>query len=180
MRAPVFSLLILCSVVFADSNIDVKREGNVFNVHTYIDIERSAEYVWPFVWELRHLKEYLDNVQRIDSVGGGDGWYDVKFTADFPFVHLEVTNHKWIIQQGVSIGSRLVGSKIESPLPIAVSESESYWRIEPLGDSCCRLHFETLVKVHAAGFEALYIGIARRDSKRIMKNFKRYVESHDP
>jgi hypothetical protein len=177
VKAAVFFTLVFWGAVFAKSYIDIERDGNVFKLKAYTDIERSAEYVWPFVWEFRHLKGYIDNVQRIDSVAGGQDWYDVRFTGDFPFVHTEVINHKWIVEEGQSIRVRLVKSVIKSPLPIDILDSESYWRIESLGDNFSRVHFETVVKVYAAGFEVLYTGIARSDGKRIMRNFKRYVES---
>lgn len=177
VKAAVFFTLIFWGAAFAKSYIDTERDGNVFKLKAYTDVERSAEYVWPFVWEFRHLKGYVDNVQRIDSVAGGEDWYDVKFTGDFPFVHTEVTNHKWIVKEGRGVGSRTIKSVIESPLPIEIRSTESIWRIEPLGDNRSRVYFETVVEVYAAGFEALYTGIARADGKRIMKNFKRYVES---
>jgi len=177
--ATVFVLLglVLASAAFAESNIYIKRDGNVFTLKAYMDVERSADFTWPYIWEFRHLGGYVDNVQEIDSLDGGQEWYDVKFTGDFPFVHTEVCNHKWIIEEGTSIGVKLIKSLVESPLPIAILASESYWRLESIGANRCRVHYKSIVQVDAAGMEVFFTGIARRDGKRIMKNFKRYVES---
>lgn len=168
-------LLLLSLPVFAESDMIVERDGKLFTLHAYTDIERSAEYVWPYIWEFSHLKGFIDNA-RIDSVAGGEDWYDVKITSSFPLVSLVVYNHKWIMEDGVKVGSKMKKHSIDSPLPLDILESESLWSVEPRGGNRCRIHYESRVKVEMAGMEGLYTGIARRDGKRIMKNFKKYVE----
>jgi hypothetical protein len=144
-------------------------------MHAYTDVELSREEVWPYVWEFAHMEGWVDNVE-IDSIDGGPDWYDVKFTGDFPFVHTEVTNHKWIVKKGYTAASRMIASVIESPLPIKIIASENSWSIESWGSSKCRVHYRSTVKVDMAGMEGLYTGIAKRDGRRLMKNFKQYAE----
>lgn len=161
----------------AEPYIDITRDGTVFTLKAYVDVERSADQVWPYLWEFRYMKYYIDDVDRIDSLDGGEDWYMVRLAGSFPFVRAEVCNRKWIIEQGRHIGAKSTECNLETFLPLDLIRSEGYWRLEPLGDSRCRVHYGTVVEVYAAGFEGLYTGIAKRDGKRIMKNFKRYVES---
>lgn len=170
-------LLSLGVIPAAEPYIDITRDGRVFTLKAYIDVERSAAQVWPYLWEFRHMKHYIDDVDRIDSLSGGKDWYMVLLAGDFPFVRAEVCNRKWIIEQGKSIGAKATECNLETALPLKLISSEGYWRLEPLTASSCRVHYRTIVEVYAAGFEGLYTGIARNDGKRILKNFKRYVES---
>ncbi|MBN2378930.1 SRPBCC family protein [candidate division WOR-3 bacterium] len=170
--------ILLCMFALATPKTDVQRDGKVFTLMASMDIERSVEDVWPMLWEFHHLKEYIDNVKSIDSLDGGDNWYKVRYIGDFPFVHIEVTNYKWIMEQGIRVGTKTINHVVESPLPIKVSRTEGCWSLESLGSGRTRLHFLSIVEVDAAGFEGLYTGIAKADGKRILKNFARYVESH--
>ena len=143
----------------------------------YTDIERSAEFVWPYIWDFKHMKGYIDNAV-LDSLNGGDDWYDVKFTGDFTMAHSEVVNHKWIVEHGKKVGTKMISSKIESPLALEVVESLSFWSIKALEAGRCRVYYTSTVKVDMGGMEGLYTGIAKKDSERIMKKFKKYVESN--
>lgn len=161
----------------AEPYIDITREDKVFTLNAYVDIERSAAQVWPYLWEFRHMKYYIDDLDRIDSLGGGKDWYMVRLAGNFPFVRAEICNRKWIIEPGKRIGAKATECNLETVLPLKLISSEGYWRLEPLNESRCRVYYRTIVEVYAAGFEGLYTGIARNDGKRILKNFKRYVES---
>jgi hypothetical protein len=175
---PTLLLAVVCfSPLLGESNVDIKRDGKKFTLHAYADIDKSASYVWPYIWEFKHLEKFVDNAE-VDSIAGGSNWYDVKFTGEFPFVHTEIQNHKWVITEGKSIGSKMTSACIESALPLEIIESVSYWRIEPLSEGKCRVHYKSEVKVDMAGMEGLYTGIAKRDGKRILKNFKSYVENN--
>ena len=178
--ALILGLTLLLSVkigLAAEPYLDIARDGRVFTLKAYIDVERSADQVWPYLWEFRHMSSYIDDVYRIDSIAGGENWYMVRLVGNFPFVHAEVTNRKWIIEEGRHIGAKATECQLETFLPLKLISSDGYWRIEPLGNSRSRIHYQTVVEVYAAGFEALYTPIAKRDGKRIMKSFKRYVES---
>ena len=112
-----------------------------------------------------------------DSLGGGEDWYDVRYVGDFPLLHAEITNRKWIIDEGKSVGTKLVNFVVKSPLPFAFICAEGFWRLDSLGPNRSRVYFKNVLEVQAAGMEWLYTPIAKRDGRRIMKNFKRYVES---
>lgn len=165
------------SAALAESYIEITRDGGNFTIITSIEIERSVEEVWPFMWEFRHIKGYADNVQRVDSLGGGKDWYNVRYVGEFPFLHAEITNRKWIIDEGKSVGTRLVNSLVQSPLPLAFIRAEGFWRLDSLGPNRSRVYFKNVLELRAAGMEWLYTPIAKRDGKRIMKNLKRYVEN---
>lgn len=168
-------LLILGTV--GEPHLDITRKGREFTVECWIEVERPAEQVWPLVWEFEHISGYVHNCSSIDSLDGGDGWYNVKYTADFPFLHTEITNHKWIIKKESSIGTRSIKSLVQSPFPLAFLKAEGYWKLYPLAGNRCKVYFKNTLEVDAAGVEVFYTGIARRDGKRILKNFKEYAES---
>lgn len=170
-------LFFLFPTALAEPYVEITRDGGIFTVITSIEIERSVEKVWPFMWEFRHIKGYADNVERIDSLGGGEDWYDVRYVGDFPLLHAEITNRKWIIDEGKSVGTKLVNFVVKSPLPFAFICAEGFWRLDSLGPNRSRVYFKNVLEVQAAGMEWLYTPIAKRDGRRIMKNFKRYVES---
>lgn len=176
-RVIVGVFIILGSLLMAEPYVEITRDGRVFTLKSYIDVERSAEQVWPYLWEFRHMEHYIDDVEEIDSVDGGEDWYSVRLTGTFPLVRAEVFNRKWIIEEGVSIGAESTTCNLETNLPIQLLGSQGYWRLQPLSGSGCRVHYITVVEVYAAGFEGLYTGIARKDGRRILTNFKRYVES---
>ena len=100
------------------------------------------------------------------------------YKGDFPFVHVENTYHKWIIEKGTMIGNKSIGCIINSPFPLALKRAEGFWKLEKLGAKRCRIYFEQVLEVEAVGLEALYTGIARNDGRRILSNFKRLAESN--
>jgi len=153
------------------------RDGNTFTVVTSIEVDRPTSTVWRYLWEFASIEEYIDNCTSIDSLDGGEGWYTVRYSADFPFLHTEITNRKWIIEEERCIGTRTVNCVMKSPLPLEFLGAQGYWKLYAVDEARCRVYFKNVLLVDAAGFEALYTGIARRDAKRIMRNFKRYVES---
>lgn len=157
--------------------VEVTRDGNLFGVKAWIDIERSVEYTWPYIWEFKYVRHYVDNVKEVDSLRGGDGWYDLTYKGDFPFLYIENTYHKWIIEKGKKIGNKSIDCVIKSPFPLALKYAEGFWKLEKLGTKRCRLIFEQSLEVEAAGLEALYTGIARNDGRRILSNFKKLVEA---
>ncbi|MBD3286231.1 hypothetical protein GF359_06825 [candidate division WOR-3 bacterium] len=157
---------------------EVYRDGKEFTVIASVDIERCSSEVWPLLWEFKHIKEYVDNLKSIDSLGGGDNWYSVRYIGDFPFLHAEVTNYKWIVEEGVKIGASTTKYIIESPLPIKFESSKCLWRLESLAPDLTRVHFCSNVVVDAGGFEGIYTAIAKTDGKRILRNFARYCEGY--
>jgi len=172
-----FSIL-LWLLSLATPKTEVYRDGKEFTLVASMDIEKASSEIWPKLWEYRHLKNYVDNVNSIDSINGGDNWYKVQYVGDFPFIHVEITNYKWIIQEGVKIGTKTTKHQIDSPLPIKIESTKGFWRLESLSANLTRLHFYSIVVVDAAGFEGLYTGIAKADGKRILKNFARYCEKN--
>jgi hypothetical protein len=170
-------LLLVLLAADTQPNIEIERDGGKFTVECSIVLERSASDVWDYLWEFQFISLYVDNCRSIDSLKGGEDWYHVRYSAEFPFLYTEITNRKYIIEQGTTIGTTSVNSVVDSPFPLAFLGAKGYWKLYPLDDNRCKIYFRNQLEVEAAGFEGLYTGIARRDAKRILKNFKHLVES---
>ncbi len=156
--------------------VEILRDGKKFTVKAWVDIERSVEHTWPYIWEFKYVHRYVDNVKEVDSLRGGEGWYELTYKGDFPFLHLENTYHKWVIEKGKKIGNKSVNCAVNSPFPLGLKYAEGFWLLERLSAGRCRLYFEQELEVEAAGLEVLYTGIARNDGRRILSNFKRLAE----
>jgi hypothetical protein len=171
-------LLCLCALpLFAEPRVDISRDGDLYKLVASVEVERSASRVWNCVWQFKNIKYYLDNVKKIDSLTGGEDWYTVRYTAEFPFLHTEVTFRKWIVEYGRLINTESIDCFVKSPFPIGMKSCEAFWRIDSLGPNRSRLYFEQITEVRADGLEALYMGIARNDGRRILANFKKLAES---
>lgn len=173
----VLMFLTLGSLLSAGPYVEVSRDGSTITLTSYVDIARSRVEVWPYVWEYRFMHLFLQSYDRIDSLEGGIDWYNVRYVGDFPLFSSLAAYKKQIVEEGFFVTESLYESKIEGPIDIRVLSANSCWRLDSLTCSQTRVFYVNVVEISAAGFEGIYSGVIKGETRKALASLKKLIES---